>query len=197
MRKNLLLAIAFSLGIWVYVLILAAAPRNGSAALPSVQGPEDGMTAFFSPSGGCTDAIVSEINKANLSIDILAYTFTSPEIGQAVAAAYERGVKIRVILDKRQRTDKRSQALFLHNHHVQVFIDDQHTIAHNKVVLIDGKVLITGSFNFTVDSEDHNAENILVVHDRPKLIGAYQANFEHHLSHSLPFAPAVREPAVR
>jgi phosphatidylserine/phosphatidylglycerophosphate/cardiolipin synthase-like enzyme len=191
MRKKLLLAIAFSLGIWVYVLVLAAGPHAGAASANLI-GPEDGMTAFFSPNGGCTPALIEEINKANQSIDIQAYTFTSSDIAQALAAAVDRNVKVRVILDKRRRSDRDSQAIYFQSRHIGVFIDDHHPVAGNKVMLIDGKVLVTGSFNFSRESEDMNAENMLIIHDRPKLIGQYQANFEQHLNHSIPMGAAAK-----
>ena len=196
MRKKLLLAIAFAIGIWAYVLVLAATPKPGSGRASSATiGAEDGITALFSPSGGCTAALVAEIDKANQTLDIQAFTFTSPVIAQAVTSAYDRGVHIRIILDKSQRTDHYSSATFFQNHHVRVFIDDQHAIAHNKVVLIDGKVLITGSFNFTKASEDRNAENLLIIHDRPKLFAAYLSNFEHHLDHSIPMSAPEKQPS--
>ena len=51
---------------------------------------------------------------------------------------------------------------------------------------------ITGSFNFTKAAEDQNAENLLILHDRPGAIAAYEANFEHHLGHSVPFVTAMQ-----
>jgi phosphatidylserine/phosphatidylglycerophosphate/cardiolipin synthase-like enzyme len=187
MRKKLLLAIAFSLGIWAYMLVLAATPRSGTASGSlSAAGSEDGINAYFSPSGGCTEAIVAEISKATKSIDVMAYSFTSAPLAQALVEARDRGVRVRIVLDKGQRTDHYSSATFFLNHHLPTFIDDQHAIAHNKVILIDGRVLITGSFNFTRASEERNAENLLIFHDRPKLVGAYQDNFEHHFGHSIP-----------
>src|ERR1700691_3327348 len=120
MRKKLLLAIAFSLGIWAYVLMLAAGPRTSSATAP-VMDPEEGIMALFSPSGGCTEAIGAEINKATQTLDIQGYTSTSAPIAQAVTMAYDRGVKIRVLLDKSQRTDRNSVAIYLHTHHVPVY----------------------------------------------------------------------------
>ena len=188
MRKKILLAIAFSLGIWSYLLLLAATPKPGATPPQNLVGPEDGITHFFSPGGGCTEAIVAEIAKAAKTIDIQAYSFTSPPIAQALIDACDRGVHVRIILDKAERTDHYSSAPVFLSHHIQVYIDDQHAMAHNNVVMIDGKLLMTGSFNFTKSSEDKNAENFLILHDRPKATGAYHANFEHHLSHSIPMA---------
>jgi phosphatidylserine/phosphatidylglycerophosphate/cardiolipin synthase-like enzyme len=185
MRKKLLLAIAFSLGIWVYVLLTAASARPGPAG-PKAIGPEDGITAFFSPTGGTTDAIVAEINKSAKSIDVQAYSFTSPPIAKAITDACDRGVHVRVILDKVEKTDPHCLSAELQNHHIPVYLDDQHAIANNRVILIDASVIITGSFNFTKASEERNAENLLIIHDRPRLMAAYQSNFEHHLGHSVP-----------
>jgi len=195
MRKKLLLAIAFSIGIWAYVLLQASTSKAGARApapaAKAVVDLDEGITPLFSPSGGCTDAIVAEIGKAAKTLDIQAFSFTAPSIAQAVADAGTRGVAVRVILDKSQRTDHYSSATFLMNHHIPVFIDDEHAIAHNKIVLIDGKTLITGSFNFTTASEERNAENLLIIHGRPKLMAAYSGNFERHLSHSNPLVLAA------
>lgn len=193
MRKKLLIAIAFALGVWGYVLFAGIGPRLGSAALPPAAptGPEDGITVLFSPSGGCTQAIVDELNKSKESVIVEAYSFTSQPIANAVADALARGVDVRVVLDKSQRGDRNALTPFFGDHHVPVYIDEQHGIAHNKVMVIDKKVVITGSFNFTKSSEEKNAENLLIIHDRPKLAAAYLANFEHHLDHSVPLFPGT------
>jgi phosphatidylserine/phosphatidylglycerophosphate/cardiolipin synthase-like enzyme len=190
MRKKLLLAIAFATGIWAYVLMFAAIPKPGMAVTPGAApaSTDDNIVALFSPSGGCTDALLEEMKKATQSIDIQIYNFTSQVIAQAVVDARNKGLRVRVVLDKSQRTDRNSAAAFLKSHGVAVFIDDQHAIAHNKVVLIDNKVILTGSFNFTKASEERNAENLLIMRDpRPKLLAGFVSNFEHHLGHSTPY----------
>ena len=66
---------------------------------------------------------------------------------------------------------------------VETMIDAKHTIAHNKVMVIDGAVVITGSFNFTKAAEEKNAENLLVIRDR-ELAGKYVENWKDHAGHS-------------
>ena len=88
-----------------------------------------------------------------------------------------------VILDKSQRTQKYSSATFLYNQGIPVKIDAQHAIAHNKVMIIDGKTVITGSFNFTKAAEDNNAENLLVIRDK-ELAERYIKNWQEHERHS-------------
>lgn len=64
-----------------------------------------------------------------------------------------------------QRTAKYSSATFLRNMGIPIFIDDKHAISHNKFMVIDGHIVITGSFNFTKAAEENNAENLLVIDD--------------------------------
>ena len=66
---------------------------------------------------------------------------------------------------------------------IPVKIDAVHAIAHNKIVIIDGEAVITGSFNFTEAAKENNAENLLVIHDR-KLAERYTRNWEEHAQHS-------------
>ena len=77
--------------------------------------------------------------------------------------AHKRGIKVEVILDKSQRTQKYSSATFLYNQGILVKIDAQHAIAHDKVMIIDGETVITGSFNFAKAAEESNAENLPTV----------------------------------
>jgi phosphatidylserine/phosphatidylglycerophosphate/cardiolipin synthase-like enzyme len=149
----------------------------------AVSGRRD-IAVYFSPGDHCSDAIVAEIEAAKATLDVQAYSFTSPQIARAVKGAFVRGVKVRVVLDKSQRTDRYSSATYLFNSNVPVWIDDRHAIAHNKVMLIDGKTIITGSFNFTQSAERNNAENLLIIHGEPKLFTAYSENFALHLAHS-------------
>jgi len=141
----------------------------------------------FSPKGGCTEAIVREIESAQSSILIQAYSFTSAPIAKAVVEAHKRGVHVEVILDSSKKTEKYSEADFLHNSRVPVLIDSEHAIARNKVMIIDGQVVITGSFNFTNQAEHSNAENLLVIRDKI-LADQYAANWKLHAEHSERYA---------
>ena len=98
--------------------------------------------------------------------------------------AKDRGVKVEAILDKSNRTDRYSAATFLKNQGVDVLIDDKHVIAHNKIMIIDDAVLITGRFTFTKAAEESNAENLLVLRNQANLVRQYLANYEVHRGHS-------------
>ena len=141
------------------------------------------LEVYFSPHGGCTDAIIRDLNQAKNTVLVQAYSFTSALIAKTLLNAHKRGVKVEVILDKSQRTDQYSSATFFFNGGIPVKIDSVHAIAHNKVIVIDGETVITGSFNFTKAAEENNAENLLIINDK-KLAEQYIKNWQKHAQHS-------------
>ena len=141
------------------------------------------IQVYFSPNGGCTDAVIRELGKATNTVLVQAYSFTSAPITKALLSAQKRGVKTFVILDKSQRTEHYSEADFLLHAGVPTYIDAKHRIAHNKIMVIDSHTILTGSFNFTKGAEDENAENLLVIDDAA-LAKKYTANWKLHLAHS-------------
>ena len=144
------------------------------------------IQVFFSPHGGCTEAVVKNLQSATNTVLVQAYSFTSTPIAKALVDAHKRGVSVSVILDKSQRTEQYREADFFLHADIPTFIDAKHNIAHNKVIVIDGHTTITGSFNFTKAAENENAENLLVIDD-PKLAARYAANWKTHLFHSEKF----------
>jgi len=126
---------------------------------------------YFSPNGGVTQAIINEIAGAKLEILVQAYSFTSTPIAKALVDAHKRGVKVEAILDKSQRKDSYTEATFLANMGVPTFIDSIHTIAHNKVMIIDKETVITGSFNFTKAAEEKNAERVGAIYSDSDISG--------------------------
>jgi phosphatidylserine/phosphatidylglycerophosphate/cardiolipin synthase-like enzyme len=130
------------------------------APSPSVTTTPSAVTACFTPGGNCTEAIVQALSGAKRTVLVQAYSFTSAPIAKALLDAHTRGVQVQVILDKSQRTEKYSSADFLANQGVPTMIDANHAIAHNKVIVIDGETVVTGSFNFTKAAQEKNAENV-------------------------------------
>jgi phosphatidylserine/phosphatidylglycerophosphate/cardiolipin synthase-like enzyme len=147
---------------------------------------------YFSPHGGCTEALVEALDKARSTVLVQAFSFTSAPIAKALVEAHRRGIKIEVLLDKSQRTDKYSSATFVYNNGIPCYIDAKHAVAHNKVMVIDGETVITGSFNFTKAAEDNNAENLLVIQDSD-MAAKYARNWNVHRQHSKVYTgPASR-----
>jgi phosphatidylserine/phosphatidylglycerophosphate/cardiolipin synthase-like enzyme len=142
------------------------------------------IACYFSPRGGCTEAVINEIRQARQQILVQAYSFTSQPIAAALVEAHTRGVQVYIVLDKSQKSEQYSGADYVANAGIPTLIDSAHAIAHNKIMLIDGQTIITGSFNFTKNAEENNAENLLIIRGRPDLYQAYENNFRQHYGHS-------------
>lgn len=165
---------------WLITLFFLVFPV---AATGAGQDKSAAIDLCFTPGGTCTDRIINEINAARSEVLVQAYSFTSAEIGKALINAHKRGVKVEAILDRSQRTAKYSWATFLANMRIPTYIDGQHAIAHNKIIIIDGSTTITGSFNFTKAAQDKNAENLLVIRSK-EIAKAYRENWFEHRKHS-------------
>ena len=156
---------------FVLLLVLLAffSPQNIFADTPKV---------YFSPRGGCQQAIIIEISKAAKTIDIAMYAFSSREIAQELVSAKDRGVKVRMVLDKAQETQTYSKSRFFLKKGFEVKYHTGSGLMHNKFAILDSKALITGSFNWTAGAEEKNDENLLIMTD-PGLIKKYQDRFEY------------------
>ena len=144
------------------------------------------IVTHFSPKGGCTAAIVKELATARWEVLVQAYSFSCPDIAKALIAAAARRVKVTVLLDRSNELETYSELGDLERHGIKVWIDSSHAIAHNKVMVLDQKTVITGSFNFTRQAENNNAENLLILRHHHDLAVLYRANFRLHLEHSHP-----------
>lgn len=171
MRRILLLG-------WLWILAL---PAIGQAE------PTASITASwevcFAPSRDCSRLVVEQVSKAKKTIRVQAYGFTDVAIASALVAAKRRGVDVQIILDRsnRDRT-KYTEATFFVHAEVLTLIDARHPIAHNKVVVIDDDLVITGSYNFTKHAQ-HNAENLILLRSSA-LARKYIDNWNAHLAHS-------------
>jgi phosphatidylserine/phosphatidylglycerophosphate/cardiolipin synthase-like enzyme len=144
------------------------------------------VVAYHSPKGGCTEAVVRALQKARREILVQAYSFTSKPIAQALIDAKGRGVRVEILLDRSNEQETYTELGHILAQGLQPLIDAHHAIAHNKVMIIDRRTLITGSFNFTHQAEVENAENLVVIQGYPELVGVYCKNFASHKDHSQP-----------
>lgn len=179
MKRPILVAICLFAGIFAFSSQLSATDLTLTSAPTKV---------CFTPGGDCTDLIVDQISKAKSEILVQAYSFTSTPIAKAMVDAHKRGIKVEAILDKSQRKEKFTSATFLANSRIPTYIDASHAIAHNKVMILDKEIVITGSFNFTKAAQEKNAENLLIIKSKD-LADLYLGNWYRHRDHSEPYQP--------
>lgn len=149
------------------LLILQAAPALAESEV------------YFSPNGGIRDRLLRAINHTKATIDLAIFDLTSGELAGALLAAKERGVVIRIVADARQAQGKHSEIPFLLEKGLKVRLarGNGRGIMHHKFAIFDGKLLVTGSYNWTDSAERFNHENALVLDDRT-IIQRYQGHFE-------------------
>lgn len=140
----------------------------------------------FSPSPAAEGAIIRFIGEARFSVHVAAYSFTSKEIAHALMAAARRGVDVRVVADKSNNSQRYTAVTYLANQGIPVRIDSKYAIQHQKVTIVDGVAVQTGSYNYTASARDRNSENILILRNVPDLAGQYESNWRKMWEESTP-----------
>ena len=131
---------------------------------------------YFSLYDNPQKEIIKNINQAQAFINIAMYIFTDKEIALPLVKARERGVKVRLYLDKDQVDYKYSQSRFLVQKGIKTRISSNNYIMHNKFAIIDNRLLLTGSYNWTFSANNRNDENLMIIDD-PEIIEIFQNQF--------------------
>jgi phosphatidylserine/phosphatidylglycerophosphate/cardiolipin synthase-like enzyme len=139
---------------------------------------QETLDVLFSPSRQTEDSIVNFILSAKNSVHVSAYSFTSMPIAKALVKMHAQGLDVRVVMDKKAAQQKRSAAHFLAAQNIPVRLDAKYAIQHQKVIIVDGESVETGSYNFTKSARDKNSENVLIVRDDLNLAKTYEQNWE-------------------
>jgi phosphatidylserine/phosphatidylglycerophosphate/cardiolipin synthase-like enzyme len=170
----------------------AAADRRGGQGV-APHGPVAAeVSVCFVPEQKCDTPVVEAIGRAATFIRVQAYGFTSPVMLQALADARARGVDVQAILDKSDDRPERegprkpaSGARFTVEAGIPTWIDSSVAIAHSKVIIIDGHLVIGGSYNYTASAERRNAENVTFI-DAPVVADFYLVNWDARKAASRP-----------
>ena len=149
----------------------------------------------FSPKGGCQAQVVKLIVGAKVSVRVAAYSFTSQQVVDALIAQQVAGRDVKVLLDRINapgggsgsggEAAPGSKAQALKAGKVPVWIDAKHAIMHDKFIVVDDKIIETGSYNYTGQAETSNAENCFIYHNKDAA-DAFTQNWDLHQAHSTP-----------
>jgi phosphatidylserine/phosphatidylglycerophosphate/cardiolipin synthase-like enzyme len=138
--------------------------------------PNEELQVFFCPEDECSTKLIEQINSAENSIDIAVYSFTHTKISDALVNAKARGVTVRVVFDYLQSENQYSEDERLIEEGIEVAIRKGSGAMHNKFTIIDGKKVLTGSFNYSQNADTRNDENLILVLD-DALAQAYTNEF--------------------
>ena len=124
------------------------------------------VETYFSPDDHTADRIVALIRDAQDEIKFLAYSFTSDEIAAAMLERAAQGIPVRGIFEESQYySNIGTEFDNLTAAGLDVRLDGNQRNMHHKVIIIDAKTVILGSYNFSRSAEEYNDENTLIIHD--------------------------------
>lgn len=158
-------------------------------ALPTAVNAAPNVQVGFSPEGSARTLVLNIIGHAHQSIQMIGYSFQAPDITQALVAAHNRGVEVRVVVDKRRNQGKASQAAinYAATHGIQMRIDGHYHIQHDKTIIVDGKTVETGSFNYAPSAETQNSENVVVLRHMSDVTRQFIAHWQSRWDLGLPY----------
>jgi phosphatidylserine/phosphatidylglycerophosphate/cardiolipin synthase-like enzyme len=180
-------------------IVVFAAGASAVADSPSATGARfaaaGSIETAFTPGDRIDNLIIAAIAGAKREVLVNAYSFTQRRIAGALVAARKRGVSVQVIADSQQAATLPQNVLGeLAKGGVDVWLDSNYQAAHNKVVIVDADTAnattITGSYNFTVAAQWHNAENVVILRDNREVARAYRDNWLRLKAHATPWPVA-------
>jgi len=159
---------------------------------------ESPLTAFFSPKGGIEQQILTSIGGAVATIEMAAYAFTNENIANALLDAIKRGVKVALVMD---RSETKGPQASLHDELEKAgtairLISPPGGIMHDKFIVVDGKNVEWGSYNYTGRAEEANFENATFL-SNGNLAQKYHSDFVSIYDRATPEALGLRRPLRR
>ncbi len=150
--------------------------ENTPYSVVNVGGAE--VEVYFSPDDGVAQHVVDIIKGASKSVDFMVYSFTSDDIGSAVLSRSKAGVKVRGVFDEGQmQSNQGTEYDALKRARLNILLDGNSGLLHDKVFIVNGQIVITGSYNFSASAENSNDENLIIIHD-PTIAALYLQEFE-------------------
>jgi phosphatidylserine/phosphatidylglycerophosphate/cardiolipin synthase-like enzyme len=175
------------------------APPKDDESPVSFNGQKFGR-AIFSPQGGIEDALIRAVDAAKATIDIAMFSFYSRRVAEALLAAKNRGVAVRLVLDKSQASLSSLDDWFAwHEFDMRLIVgpddtrDPLYQKMHNKFGVFDGQLVETGSFNYSPNAEQNSFENSNWF-DTPETAARYAAYFARMFAHGVKPRKPKREP---
>eukprot|EP01135_Chromosphaera_perkinsii_P006859 Nk52_evm14s621 gene=Nk52_evmTU14s621 len=111
------------------------------------------------------------------TLDICVFTITCNEIADAIIACHKRGVRVRIITDDETSEARGSDIESMKRNGIPVRDDNSPTHMHHKYCIIDQRILVNGSFNWTRQAVIGNRENVMIT-DNPVFVQAFGSEFE-------------------
>jgi phosphatidylserine/phosphatidylglycerophosphate/cardiolipin synthase-like enzyme len=154
----------------------AGSPANTPLPVLEIDGIR--VEVYFSPEDSTLERVLELIQEAEESVDFMAYSFTDDDLAKAMIAAHNRGVEVFGVMDEAQAlSNQGGEYQNMLEAGIDVNLDGNTKSMHNKVIIIDDEVVVTGSYNFSRSAMTRNDENTLILHNT-KIADLFNAEFE-------------------
>lgn len=137
------------------------------------------IETLFSPGVSIKESILKEMESTTSVLDLAIHEMTSLDMAQALIKAKQRGVRVRVIADSKQANMKISKVTYLIQQGILVKVlgGKEKEVMNHRFAILDGKRVLTGSFDWSEASLKWNYENILILHES-EVVATYQKEFD-------------------
>ena len=150
---------------------------QASKLLAANQKVTSSSKVYFSPGDECLHAIQHHLREAKSSIDICVFTISDNRITELIIEKHRQKIPIRIITDNDKMEDRGSDIYWLKREGLAIRIDATRHHMHHKFAVMDERIVLTGSYNWTRSAAEHNEENLLVSQE-PSISSAYREKFE-------------------
>jgi phosphatidylserine/phosphatidylglycerophosphate/cardiolipin synthase-like enzyme len=130
----------------------------------------------FSPGSACRDRVVALLDQTRRTADLCMYTLTDDRIAEVVRRIHDRGVRVRIVSEEDKALDPGSDILDLRRDGIEVRFEATPALMHHKFAVLDGWIVVTGSYNWTRSAGSDNHENIIVSSD-PAFVAPFAERF--------------------
>jgi len=151
--------------------------KFGEDVVPQTPYPQfsiDGtdVEVYFSPDDGVAEHIQEILDNAVESIYFMAFSFTTDEFGEAIRRQAKNGLQVAGVMEEQQvKSNIGTEYDIFKQAGLAVFVDGNPGQMHHKTMIVDGQIVITGSYNFSRSAEIRNDENVVIFHN--ELIADY------------------------
>ncbi len=146
----------------------------------------DGTTirTAFAPDYDVVRFIVNHLRQAEQSIYFMAFAFTHDGIGNIMKARFQDGLDVRGVFETRGADSRYAEYTSMRELGMQVIKDINKWVMHHKVIIVDGKTVITGSFNFSNNAARTNDENVLIIQNNAEIAALYTEEWQRVMGES-------------
>ena len=154
----------------------ANSPPNTPRPQLTVSGTQ--VEVYFSPDDGTMERVIDLVEEAQQSVIFMAFSFTDDDLAAAIIEKAGSGLNVTGVLEKSQAlSNKGGEYENLLKNGIAVRLDGNPASMHHKVIIIDDKVVVTGSYNFSNSAKTRNDENTLIIHN-PGIAAQFMEEFE-------------------